>query len=215
MGRMRAALVSCLFIAIMEAVAWGMMVFSRSDVPLTAMGLHSLRYFTVLSNLLLGLASLIYAAFIARALRRGAPIPLWAHALKFAATVAVTVTLMTVLLFLGPTMGYAAMFAGANLWLHLVLPVIGIVEFVFFDVSLGLPFAATLLGALPTFLYGLGYWANILMNGLGSGMATNDWYGFATWGVERLPLVLLVMLALSWLFAVAIRAGNAAVRKRA
>ena len=55
------ALVISIIIAIMEPATWCMMLFSRSDMPLTSIGLLSLRYFTVLSNLLLGLASLIYA----------------------------------------------------------------------------------------------------------------------------------------------------------
>lgn len=212
--RLKIALISCVFLAIMEPVAWFMMLFSRSDVALAAMGLGSLKYFTVLSNLLLGLASLVYAICIIRFLRGGARIPSWAHKLKYAATVAVTVTLMTVLLFLGPTLGYPLMFVGANLWFHLILPVLAIVEFIFLDTANELSFKSTLLGVVPTLLYGIVYCGNILMNGVGSGATTNDWYGFTMWGVEFIPVVLLVMLLATWLFAIIIYAANAAVRRR-
>lgn len=198
-----------MIIAVMEPVAWGMMLFSRSDVPLTAMGLWSLRYFTVLSNLFLGLAALIYLIFQVRSLfRKEKQIPVWAHRLLYIATVAVTVTLMTVLLFLGPTMGYGAMFVGANFWFHLALPVMAIIGFAFFISGKPLSFKETLLGTLSTLVYGIFYVGNILINGVGQGAATNDWYGFTMWGVEFMPVVFAVMLLATWLFAIVLRALN-------
>jgi len=161
--------------------------------------------------LLLGVASLVYAVCLARFMRTGARVPHWAYLLKFAGTVATTVTLMTVLLFLGPTLGYPLMFVGGNLWLHLIIPVAGIVEFVFFDVQYSLSFKETLVGVVPTLLYGIFYCGNILINGVGQGRTSNDWYGFAMWGVQFMPVVLAVMLLATWLFAVAIRGANAAV----
>ena len=214
MKRARGALAISAFIAVMVPVAWCMMLFSRSDMALTAIGLYSLKYFTVLSNLLLGAASLVYAVFLVRFLRTGSAVPRWAHLLKFMATVATTVTLMTVLLFLGPVLGYAPMFVGANLWFHLIVPVAAIVEFVLFDVSHGLAFRETLLGVAPTLLYGIGYCGNILLNGVGEFSNTNDWYGFTMWGVQYMPVVFAVMLLATWLFAVALRAGNTVVRRR-
>ena len=209
----RIALVFDVAIAIAEPIVWLMMASSRGVDALTATGLISLKYFTVLSNLLLGAASLVYAVYMVRYLRGGHLVPQWAHRLKFAATVAVTVTLMTVLLFLGPTMGYAAMFAGVNLWLHLVLPVLGIAEFVFFDIQRDLSFKESLFGVAPVVLYGVFYVGNILINGVGVRPLTNDWYGFTMFGMQLLPVVLLMMVIATWVFAIALRAGNTAVRK--
>lgn len=210
----RIALVIDAIIAIAEPIVWLMMAFSRGINALTATGLYSLKFFTVLSNLLLGLASLICVVYLVRYLRSGQIVPKWVHLLKYAGTVAVTVTLMTVLLFLGPTMGYAAMFAGVNLWLHGVLPVLGIVGFVFFDTQHALSFKESLVGVAPVVLYGIFYVGNILVNGVGTRPYTNDWYGFTMFGMQFLPVVLAIMVVATWVFAIVIRAGNAAVRKR-
>lgn len=210
----RIALAFSVVIAILEPVVWFMMASSRGVEALTATGLYSLKFFTVLSNLLLGLASLVYAFYLVRYLRSGLIVPKWVHLLKYAGTVAVTVTLMTVLLFLGPTMGYAAMFAGVNLWLHLILPVLGIAEFVFLDTQRGLSFRETLYGVAPVLLYGIFYYGNILINGVGERPNTNDWYGFTLFGEQYTLIVLMVMLLATWVFAIAVRAGNTAVRKR-
>ena len=210
----RIALVVNIVIAIAEPAMWLVMALSRGTAALTAMGLYSLKFFTVLSNLLLGVASLIYAVYLVRYLHKGLLVPQWAHRLKFAGTVAVTVTLMTVLLFLGPTLGYAAMFAGVNLWLHLVLPVLGIAEFVFLDTQRSLKFPESLFGVIPVAIYGVFYYGNILINGVGTRPNTNDWYGFTMFGEQFMPVVLVVMLLATWLFAIIVRAANAAVRKR-
>ena len=213
-NKVRISLACNIVLAIAEPIAWLTMVFSRGTAALTAMGLYTLKFFTVLSNLLLGVASLVFAVYLVRYLRRGLIVPKWAHLLKYAATVAVTVTLMTVLLFLGPTMGYAAMFVGVNLWLHLVFPVLGIVEFIFLDTQRGITFKETLFGVVPVLLYGIFYYGNILINGVGERPYTNDWYGFTMFGVQYMPVVLAVMLLATWLLAIIIRAANATVRKR-
>ena len=72
----------------------------------------------------------------------------------------------------------------------------------------------SLVGVLPVLVYGAFYYGNILLNGVGERPYTNDWYGFTLFGEQFMPVVLAVMLLATWVFALAVRAGNAAVRKR-
>ena len=48
----------------------------------------------------------------------------------------------------------------------------------------------------------------LLVNGLGAPGHTNDWYGFAQWGIERMPIVFAVMVVVVWLIACGLRAAN-------
>lgn len=197
------------FIAVMVAVAWAMLAFGAGVDKLADRGMSSLKYFTVLSNLLLGVASLGYAVCQARCLRGSAPeIPRAIHVLKYVATTAVGLTFLTVMVFLGPLYGYPEMFAGANLWLHLVLPVLAIAEFCVLEGPYDLRQRDNLAAVLPTLLYGICYVGNILANGFGHGAATNDWYGFTLWGLDKIPLVLGVMLLVTYLIGLAIRLAN-------
>ena len=82
-------------------------------------GLKSLRFFTILSNLFCAVCALLLVLSSAQ----------WAWLLKYVGTVAVTVTLLTVLFFLGPNMGYKQMFSGKDLYLHLCGPLMAIVSF--------------------------------------------------------------------------------------
>jgi hypothetical protein len=59
----------------------------------------------------------------------------------------------------------------------------------------------TLITALPSLLYGLGYLINILINGIGEGRNSNDWYGFLTWGYGTGFLIFALILLMNWLIA--------------
>ena len=188
--RIRKALNVLLAIAVFGA--WGQMVFS-GEGTLASTGLSSLKYFTVLSNLLEGFACLYWLA------GRGEK----GEHLKFVATVAVSITFLVVMTFLGPLYGYPAMFAGANLWLHLVVPVGAILEQIFLSKG---PFGKkdVCLAALPVLIYGAGYLGNIVMNGVGEWPDTNDWYSFMMWGYPGAAAIygglILISLALGGLF---------------
>ena len=78
-----------------------------------ANGLHSLRYFTILSNLLSGAAALLVALTVTE---QGLPFGLWL--LKYIATAAVTVTFITVMVFLGPTLGYKLQLEKSGFFFH-------------------------------------------------------------------------------------------------
>ncbi len=86
------------------------------------------RYFTVDSNILCALSSLFL--LFCRLHGRGGRA---ATLLRYMGTASVTVTMMTVLLFLSFLYGFGAMFEGWNLWLHGLGPLLSIVSFVWFE----------------------------------------------------------------------------------
>lgn len=138
----------------------------------------TLVFFTTLSNLLSALTSLIIAIVEISLLSRGSTdIPLWALVLKYVGTVSVTVTLMTVLVFLGPTQGYPNMFKGSGIYVHLIGPVLSIVSFCFLETSLKISFPLALLGLLPTILYGSYYLRQVVVVRKENG-GWDDFYGF-------------------------------------
>ncbi|MBQ9187786.1 MAG: hypothetical protein IJ138_00520, partial [Clostridia bacterium] len=90
-------------IMVIVPIAWATMAFRWDDSgAFSGMGLYSLRYFTVLSNLLAGLASLLM--FIQ--LIRNKPLQRWLTILRLVASTGVLLTFLTVVLFLGPVFGY-------------------------------------------------------------------------------------------------------------
>ena len=137
-------------------------------------------YFTTDSNILAALACILTAGCRVRALSRpGTVIPLPVRVLRFAGTIGVTVTFLTVLCFLGPKYGFPGMYAGANLPLHLFAPLLCIVStLIGFDAALP-RLSLSLFGAAPVVVYGVIYAANVLsgrMPDLYAFNADGRWY---------------------------------------
>lgn len=184
-------------IAVAVFVSWGSMAFSVEGGVLTAPGLRSLKYFTVLSNLLQAFASVAYVFFVARALTgRVERAPRAVTVLKYAGTVSVSLTFLVVVLFLGPVLGYRGLFDGVSFWLHLVVPLAAAFDFCALDREGSLRLRDSLWAILPMLLYGVGYVLNLLVNG-----RVADWYGFATAGMGTLPFVLAGIALAAWCVA--------------
>lgn len=148
-------------------------------------GLHAFRYFTVLSNVLCALSALVMMIARLRGQVSGGVM-----LLKYLGTASVTVTMLTVLLFLGPTMGYAQLLAGRDAYMHLIGPLLAIASFCFLE-KRGLTFPAALTGLAPVVLYGAVYLYKVVY--APEGKRWEDFYGFNRGG--RWPLAFTCMLA--------------------
>lgn len=171
-----------MLLTILILTAWVRMTFGMDESGrLSAPGIGALKYFTVLSNLLCAAVSL--ASLIHSFLKKDRPYSrLLAH-LRLAGTISVMVTFFVVLLFLGPLFGYAGMYAGANGIFHLLAPLMSLLDYLLEGEAYPLTPRARLSCLIPLGLYGTGYLGNLLLNGVGTWPHTNDFYGFATWGI--------------------------------
>ena len=213
--RIRLLLVWNLVIGALALFALVLTVFFGEETAFSSRGWSNLKYFTVLSNLLEGGVSLVLAVRLGSMLRtgRGAVGPALVR-WKLTAAAAVSVTFLVVALFFGPWVGYGALYRNANLWYHLVIPLLAAAEFLFLDRFGPLPFRATLWAFLPELIYGLAYLANLLLRGVGEGRQTNDFYGFVHWGLPVGLGIFAAILLTGWGSAVLLRWGNRAWANR-
>ena len=206
-------LISNIVIVLLTVLGVCITQFVTSDGLLAAEGLHNLKYFTVLSNILEGAASLILAVRLLRVRRgRAQGIPHGLYILKLVSASAVAVTFFVVALFFGPWVGYGLLYRDANLFFHLVIPVLAMAEFVLLDRFGSASFRETAWCPLPELLYGLGYLLNLLANGIGEWPDTNDFYGFTTWGWGAGFAIFAAILLLGWGAGCLMRLGNRAGR---
>lgn len=145
-------------------------------------GTRCFKYFTIDSNILAAAVCLLTVPYTLRGMKEGAELPDWVLTCKFVGTSAVTLTLLVVVLYLGPTMGYGAMFAGKNLFLHLVCPLLAIVSYVFFERGRGEKKQRSLPGIIPTFIYANVYLVMVIVVGVTNG-GWADFYGFNLGGM--------------------------------
>ncbi len=173
------------FIFVIVIINWIRMMLGLSNTGLASSGFRSLKYFTVLSNLFEAYASMM-----------------WLYKkdekLKYIASVSLSLTFITVVLFLGPLFGYRIMFIGSNFWFHLIIPIIAVMEVIFLS-KYTISKKDNLFALMPMFIYGLFYVGNIFINGVGSWPNINDWYGFFTWGYTG-GVVVFVVISLATYF---------------
>ncbi len=151
-------------------------------------GKFALRFFTTLSNILCAAACLLTAL----AMNAGG-VPEWIWTLKYIGTAAVTVTMLTVLLFLAPSFGKGALkvlLSGTDLFMHLITPLLALVSFCVFE-RRGMTFCQSLWGLLPVVLYGPLYLYKILF--ALPEKRWEDFYGFNKQG--KWPVAFACMVA--------------------
>ena len=147
------------------------------------------RFFTCLSNIWCSLTALLTAAA-----GIAGNVPEWVWILKYTGTAGVAVTMLTVFLFLAPSVGkdwYGVLLKGSgNLFMHLLTPLMALVSFCVFE-RRGMTFAQSLFGLLPVALYGPLYLYQILY--APEGKRWEDFYGFNKNG--KWPVSFAAMLA--------------------
>ena len=173
---------------------------------LTDTGIRSLKYFTVDSNILCGIAALAEAVFLVPVfLGRRDGTPVWVRWLRLAGTSAVAMTFFVVMTFLGPTMGYRYMFVGASLYMHLLSPVLAVATFLLFRRAGGLDKKRFYVGSVPLALYAVYYMYGVITAG-----RKMDWYGLAAWGqVWFAPVFAAIILVSCGISFLLVRFGGA------
>ena len=91
--------------------------------------------------------------------------------------------------------GLHGMFQGANFWYHLVLPIAAMLGTSMLETNLAFKVRDVFVATIPMVLYGAAYYVNILVNGMGEGPNSNDWYGLASAGLQWAPAVFAAMFA--------------------
>ena len=145
--------------------------FRKDGVWQFRYGLTQFRYFTVLSNTFCAITALLMAIS-----QIGGSVSRPVFLLKYLGTVSVTLTFLTVLLFLAPSQGgFAKWFAGDFFYTHLVGPLLAIASFCLLEkrpMNLG----TAMLGLIPMLLYGAVYVYKVML--APEDQRWEDFYGF-------------------------------------
>lgn len=179
-------------VLIVALVSYSMSTFFMvgGEGNMEVFGFKCFRYFTVLSNVFASIASLIYLIYnIINLSKKTYHVPFSVLLLKYMGTVSVTVTFLTVIFFLGPTLGYGLMFEGVNLFLHAIVPILAIVSLALFEVNERIEIKYTISGLIPTFLYSIIYIIMVVII-----KKWDDFYGFTFGGKNYLIPVSIIMM---------------------
>lgn len=210
MKRFRIAYILNLCLALLEVLAPIWMSSGLVGGVLTTSGAEMFKFFTIDSNVLMGIIALFTALQLRQVIRgQREDLSTACYVWYLAGTVGVTLTMLVTVFFLEPTMapqfGLFALFAGSNFLLHLFNPLLAIVTFTVFEKTRKIPFRHTLTGIVPMVLYAVFYLANCMRHAV-NGMVdiAYDWYGFLAGGVKTVWIVIPVIFLFTWLISIAL-----------
>ena len=169
-------------------------------------GIYSFRYFTTLSNAFVAITAAIILYFnVKNAVKDEYFFPRWVVILKYVATCSVALTFFTVALFLSPMIvsygqSYFTLFSGNGFFMHFFIPLLSVVNFIFFEKKPNLNFKYAFYALIPTVIYAAVY--GVMVAGL---KAWPDFYSFTPAGNGALlPLIALLMCILSFTVSAAV-----------
>lgn len=158
------------------------------------------KFFTVDSNIFMGIIALIYA--IKEITNK--EITKTMYKLKLMATTAVSLTFIIVFTYLGPISkdGIISLLQNSNIFFHLVIPVLSIITFTLFERTNKLKLKDSLYGIIPTIIYAVLYLINILIHmENGKVSPVYDWYWFVQNGVKTAIIVAPMIIIISYIIS--------------
>lgn len=166
------------------------------------------KFFTVDSNFLVGISSLTLAIYEKRLLDNSiTSIPIKYYILKFMSTVSVSLTLLVVFIYLGPISkdGIGSMLQNSNLFFHLIIPLLSMISFIFFEYHKNFKFKYVFSSIIPTVAYAIFYLINVLLHvENGKVSPIYDWYYFIQGGLWQIMIVGPLMIIVTYIIGIVI-----------
>jgi hypothetical protein len=163
------------------------------------------KYFTVDSNIFMGIISLVFVIYEIKLLKENIKeIPTKVYILKLMSTVGVSLTLFVVFVYFVPITEWKVlpMIMNSNLFFHLIIPVLSIISFIFFENTNKLKYKYVLFGLLPTFIYGIYYLINVLVHVENHLVSTKyDFYYFVQNGIWTSAIVIPIIFVITYVIS--------------
>ena len=189
-----------IFILVVSATIW--MFSGLKTGPLVENNISMLKFFTIDSNLLMGLIALIVGINELKKENNSK----FMYILKLVGTVQVTITMLVTVLYLTPTTinqyGLFGMYYKSNLLFHLIVPILSILVFVLYERSSLINKKDTLYSLIPIGMYAIYYVYETLSHTINGIVEKGyDWYGFFVFGTKSVMIVLPLIMIFSYIIS--------------
>ena len=178
--------------------------FMTNTRLLDSNGFEAFKYYTVDSNILVGISSFIMIIYEILFLKKKTKeIPKYVYVLKYIGVVGVMLTFIVTAFYLSPMYGkdFILLYMNTNLFFHLVVPLLALYSYVKYEKN-KLEYKYTFITLSSVIIYAIFYITNILLH-LENGKVVKeyDWYGFVIGGIYSLIIVPIIILLISYLIS--------------
>ena len=173
-----------------------------TELILEASKLQMFKFFTVDSNIFMGIVALICAYYEYKYLKKEIKkIPKSIYILKLMATTGVALTFVITFGYLSWIVkgGALVMIMNSNLFFHLLTPVLSVITFTIYEKTKELKLKDVIYGIIPMLIYAVYYLGNILIHMKGGKVSPEyDWYWFVQNGVWTMIIVVPIICLLTY-----------------
>ena len=189
--------------------------FSSNEMMLESRKLAMFRFFTVDSNIFMGLVSLIYVIYN----YSKKDVPKYVYILKHMGVAGVTLTFLVTLLFLAPTIpsGFMSLYVNSNLFFHLIIPLLSIISYIFYE-KYNNRYLYALYGLIPMIIY-MNYYVGNLMIHYHDNIdrelyfSTYDFYNFLHGNIKSAFITIPIFIIITYLISLALTTLNINLNK--
>ena len=177
--------------------------FMTDATLLEASKVEMFKFYTVDSNILIGIISLILVIYEIKLLNKKIDkIPNKIYLFKFIGTAGITLTFIVTAIFLAPQYGLYSMYNNNNLFFHLIVPLLSIISYIVFEKHNN-KYKYAYLGILPMFIYSIFYTSNILIHLDNDGLTFKyDFYGFLNGNLNNIYIVIPMIYLVTYIISI-------------
>lgn len=212
-------------IAILELITFAFMLFAliaiftdfrfMVDLPRLAT-IPYLTTFTGLSNLLIGIVSLVCA--LVRIIYKVDRLPKWLFVVKIIFLSQITITFLITALYLSPNLreNWWQLYNNAGLFNHLITPLFAIITFLVLEPKVEVKWYKCFYSVIPIVLYAVIYITNVFtyLNPDGTTSLVYDIYGFFRYGWGVFVLFIILFFSLTFGLTILYRLLNTVINKK-
>ena len=179
--------------------------FMPTGSLLDASNTKMFKYYTVDSNILVGVVSYVLAfcemLYMKKKIKK---IPEVVYILKLVGASAITLTFLTTAIFLVPQYGLYDMYNNSNLFFHLIIPILTVVSYIFYEKHDN-KYSYAVYGIMPMFLYSIYYSSMICVNLDEGGLTPKyDFYGFLRGNINNISIAVPTIFLIAYLISIGI-----------
>lgn len=178
--------------------------FMSNTSLLDSTGLSAFKFYTVDSNVLAGISSLVMLVYEILFLNNKIDkIPKHVFLLKYISVVGVSLTFLITAFYLAPLFGknFILLYMNTNLFFHLFVPVLSVVSYIKYEKS-NMEYKYAFYTLSSVIIYAIYYISNILSH-LDNGKVVKeyDWYNFVVVSTNSIAIVFIIILFITYLIA--------------
>ena len=179
----------------------GIHFMPKNDLLILSTKFENFKFYTIDSNILLCLSSLLLAIYEYKLLKKKIKvISKNIYIFKMVGVSAISLTFIVTLFFLSPLYGFYGMYNNVNLFFHFVIPIIGFISYFFYEKHDN-EYKYAYYGIIPMLLYAIFYISNILIH-LDEGISFKyDFYGFLQGNINNIYFAIPIIFVVGYLLS--------------